>query len=571
MSAGPHYRIELADLSAHRYRVTLTLPEPAADQVFSLPVWIPGSYLVREFAKHLSGLRACQAGRDLPVEQLDKASWRVPGEPGAGALMLTCDVYAFDASVRTAWLDDQRAFFNPSSLCLRAQGFERAPHRIELTGVPHGWQVATEMPEVEGGWQAPDYDELLDHPFEIGAHWHGQFEAAGIVHRVVVAGAWPSFDGRRLLADVQRICEAQIAFWGGAPFERYSFLLWAVDDGHGGLEHRASTALICARRELPTAAEPALPGDPYARLLGLFSHEYFHAWNVKRLRPAEFAHFDYQRENYTELLWFFEGFTSYYDELFLLRAGLVDAPRYLKLLAASVNGVLAAPGRRVQPLAQASFEAWTKYYRPDENSPNATSNYYGQGALVALCLDLRLRAQGSSLDALMARLWQSSQGGPVSEADVLGAVRMLGGDDVAAALHGWVHGTDELPLAELLGAAGVTWRDEGRQTVAQRLGLRVRESALTGVTVTHVLDGGSAQAGGLHARDEILGANGWRLRRLDDAPALLTAGTHTLRLLVSRDQRLVELPVELPPAKAAAIALSLTDGAHDARQRWLGA
>jgi predicted metalloprotease with PDZ domain len=571
MSAGPHYRIELADLSAHRYRVTLTLAEPAADQRFSLPVWIPGSYLVREFAKHLSGLSARQAGQDLPVQQLDKASWQVPSRADAGPLTLACEVYAFDASVRTAWLDSQRAFFNPSSLCLRAQSFEQREHRLELAGVPAGWHVATEMALADGGWCAPDYDELLDHPFEVGPHWQGEFQAAGISHRVVVAGAWPSFDGERLLADVRRICEAQIAFWGGAPFARYSFLLWAVDEGHGGLEHRASTALICARRELPTATEPAAPSEGYARLLGLFSHEYFHAWNVKRLRPAEFARFDYQRENYTELLWFFEGFTSYYDELMLRRAGLVDGPRYLQLLAASVNGVLAAPGWRVQPLAQASFEAWTKYYRPDENSPNATSNYYAQGALVALCLDLRLRAVGSSLDAVMVQLWQSSQGGPVSESDILAAVQAQGDAAVAEELHGWVHGTQALPLQPLLAAAGVAWREDGRQSVAQRLGLRVRESALTGIAVSHVLNGGAAHAGGVCARDEILGANGWRLRRLDDAPGLLAAGLSTLGLLVSRDQRLLELTVELPAAKAAAVALTLADGAPPARQDWLGA
>ena len=571
MSTGPHYRIELADLAGHRYRVTLTLPQPDADQRVSLPVWIPGSYLVREFAKHLTGLRAEQRGQALSVQQLDKASWQLASRRGEGPVTLTYEVYAFDASVRTAWLDSQRAFFNPSSLCLRVQGQEHEPHAIDLAGVPAGWHVATEMPQHGAQWVAPDYDELLDHPFEIGPHWQGEFTAAGIPHRVVVAGAWPSFDGARLLADVQRVCEAQIAFWGTAPFERYSFLLWAVDDGHGGLEHRASTALICARRELPTPAEPAAPGEGYARLLGLFSHEYFHAWNVKRLRPAEFARFDYQRENYTELLWFFEGFTSYYDELFLCRAGVVDAPRYLKLLAASVNGVLAAPGRRVQPLAQASFEAWTKYYRPDENTPNATSNYYAQGALVALCLDLRLRSLGSSLDDLMARLWQMSGGGLVSEADILDAVRALGNEAVAAELHGWVHGTDELPLPSLLAAAGVLWREEGRQTVAQRLGVRVRESALTGITVTHVLDGGAAHAAGLCARDEILGANGWRLRRLDDAPGLLAGSATTLRLLVSRDQRLVDLEVALPPAGAAAVALSLADTAPASRPSWLGA
>ncbi|MCE4558080.1 M61 family metallopeptidase [Roseateles cellulosilyticus] len=567
---GPRYRIELADLAAHRFRVTLTLPEPAAEQQFSLPVWIPGSYLVREFAKHLSRMTARQGSRELPVEQLDKASWRVRCG-GRAALTLSYEVYAFDASVRTAWLDSQRAFFNASSLCLRAHGREQGAHRIELAGVPKGWHVATEATPATGGFEATDYDELLDHPFEIGPHWTGEFEAAGVPHRVVVAGAWPSFDGERLLADVRRICEAQIALWGGAPFKRYSFLLWAVDDGHGGLEHRASTALICARRELPTSAEPATPGDAYVRLLGLFSHEYFHAWNVKRLRPAEFAAFDYQRENYTELLWFFEGFTSYYDELMLCRAGLVDAPRYVKLLAQTVNGVLAAPGRRVQPLAQASFEAWTKYYRPDENSPNATSNYYGQGALVALCLDLSLRLRRSSLDALMTRLWASTDGGSVSEPAVLGAVEALGGAELAGQLHQWVHGTDELPLRDLLQAHGVGWRDEGRQTVAQRLGLRVREAALTGIHVTHVLAGGAAEAGGVNARDEILGCEGWRLRRLDDVPALLAPGQTRLRLLVNRDQRLLELALELPPAQAAAVALAPAPGAHAVRRRWLGA
>jgi len=567
---GPRYRVELADIAAHRYRVTLTLPNPAPEQQVSLPVWIPGSYLVREFAKHLSGLRARQGSRELAVEQLDKASWRVRCA-GRAALVLTYDIYAFDASVRTAWLDSQRAFFNPSSLCLRAHGREGEAHRIDLARLPKGWHVATEMPERDVGFEAAGYDELVDHPFEIGPHWQGEFTAAAVPHRIVVAGAWPSFDGERLLADVQRICEAQIAFWGGAPFQRYSFLLWAVDDGHGGLEHRASTALICARRELPTATESAAPSDGYARLLGLFSHEYFHAWNVKRLRPAEFASFDYQRENYTELLWFFEGFTSYYDELMLRRAGLIDAPRYLKLLVASVNGVLAAPGRRVQPLAQASFEAWTKYYRPDENSPNATSNYYGQGALVALCLDLTLRAHQSSLDALMLQLWAGSDGGPISEADILAAVTALGGAEVSAQLHGWVHGTDELPLQSLLATHGVDWREDGRQSVAQRLGLRARESALTGVQVSHVLTGGAAEAAGVSARDEVLGCNGWRLRRLDDAPGLLAAGDTQLRLLISRDQRLIELTVELPPARPASVALTLADGEQAARRRWLGA
>lgn len=255
----------------------------------------------------------------------------------------------------------------------------------------------------------------------------------------------------------------------------------------------------------------------------------------------------------------------------LCRAGLVEPSRYLKMLAAAVNGVLATPGRRVQSLAQASFEAWTKYYRPDENSPNATSNYYGQGALVALCLDLSLRAGKSSLDALMRQLWQSSRGGPISEADILSTVRALGGDDLAKQLHRWVHGTDELPLRDLLTSSGIEWREEGRQSVAQRLGVKARETALTGITISHVLRGSAAETGGLNARDEVLGCNGWRLRRLDDVPALLASVEAPLRLLVARDQRLVELEVLLPPARPAAVALAVAAGTHAVRRRWLGA
>ena len=561
------YRIELAHQGAHQFRVTLTVPQPAAQQVLALPVWIPGSYLVREFAKHWSDLSATQGGQPVALRALDKASWQADCLAGV-PLQVSATVYAFDPSVRTAWLDADRAFFNPSSLCLRVLGQEEAVHRIEIGTLPEGWQVGTAMRQVQGGYEATGYDELVDHPFEIGPWRAVDFDATGVPHEIVLAGAWPNADLGRLAADVQRICAAQIAFWGVAPFDRYQFQLWTVDDGHGGLEHRASTALIAARRDLPTAIESATsPSDGYVRLLGLFSHEYFHAWNVKRLRPAEFARFDYQRENTTELLWFFEGFTSYYDDLMLLRAGLIDAPRYLKLLAATVNGVLAAPGRLTQSLAEASYEAWIKYYRPDENSPNATVSYYAKGALVALCLDLALREQGRDLDGLMRQLWAETSGGPVSEAQILAAAGAC-----AARLHDWVHSTAELPLRELLAGHGIEWRDEGRAMLAQRLGLKVREAS--GVQVTHVLAGSAAQQAGLSARDEILGVNGYRVRRLDEALQWI-APTGTLQVLVCRDQRLITLPVALPEAGPASVALALAGGCEDAalqrRQAWLKA
>jgi len=570
------YQIGLEDVHAHTFSVTLTVPRPAALQVVSLPTWIPGSYLLREFARHMSGMTARQGGVDVRAEQLDKASWRLSCTDAA-PLVLRYRVHAFDNSVRSAFLDAQRGFFNNTSLCLRVHGAELHAHRLSLVGLPAGWQVATAMPVADFGWVAANYDELVDHPFELGRFWQGDFTAAGVCHRIVVSGALPVFDGARLLADAERICAAHIAFWGGVvPFTNYTFFLNAVDEGYGGLEHRASTALIAPRRDLPRAGQ-ADTSDGYLRLLGLISHEYFHSWNVKRLKPAEFAKLDYTRENYTELLWFFEGFTSYFDELMLLRAGLIDAPRYLKLLAVTASGVLATPGRQVQSVAEASFDAWVKYYRPDENSPNSTISYYGKGALVALALDLRLRASSAhTLDDVMRGLWQRSAGGPISEADILAVVTECGDAVTAQALSTWVHGTDDLPLPELLEAAGVQWRAD-KPNVAQRLGLRVSESALTGVQVKQVLAGSAAQAAGFCAADEVIGCNDWRLRRLDDVPLSLAAGQSGLRFVVSRDQRLIELLVEWPPHDegAAPVLLSLADSAsqpvRDLRHAWLGA
>ena len=593
------YRIDAAGARAHLFRVTLRVARPAREQVVSLPVWIPGSYLVREFARHVSSLRARQGQRECSIRQLDKASWLVRCE-GAAALTLDYSVYAFDPSVRAAFLDGERGFFNPTSLCLRVHDREAGPHAIAFAGLPRGWQIATAMPVAEGGrcYVAPDYDALADHPFELGRFWRGSFVACGVAHEFVVAGAWPAFDGARLLADTRRICEAQIAFWHGAnargrdlPFDRYVFLLNAVDEGQGGLEHRASTALVAPRRKLPRIGMAPVGGtldDAYADLLGLISHEYFHTWNVKRMRPAEFARLDYTQENYTELLWFFEGFTSYYDDLMLRRAGLVDDARYLSLLAKNVNAVLGAPGRRVQSVAQASFDAWVKYYRSDENTPNATISYYAKGALVALALDLSLRSASggkATLDDVMRALWAASGGGPISEADILAATAKVAGarrgKAIAAALAGWAHGTGELPLADSLARFGVQWRSQPA-TLAQRLGVRVAESALTGVKLTHVLRGGAAEQAGLSAGDELIALDDWRLRRLDDAQALLAARPESGRrsssceLLVSRDQRVLRILLDVPSAGEGDASVQLAvDGAASAkvrtlRQGWLG-
>jgi len=574
-AAALHYSVQVQDLHAHLFAVTLTIAQPAALQRVSLPVWIPGSYLVREFSKSLQRLKASQDNKTLELAQVDKCHWDIRCKTDQ-PLILSYEVYAFDNSVRTAWLDAERGFFNGTSLFLQVDGQAHAPHTLELlsNNTPAGWQVATGLNALKtnkagfGRYQASDYDELVDCPVEMGHFWQASFVAGGITHRFVVAGAPPSFDGERLLADTKAICETEIRFWHGdraaqqAPHKSYLFMLNAVDDGYGGLEHRNSTALICTRKDLPRLSNPALSLAPatdkkpkrsegYITLLGLISHEYFHTWNVKRLRPAEFASYDYGTENYTQLLWFFEGFTNYYDDLLLHRAGLIDDTTYLKLLTKGINQVLQTPGRALQSVAQASFDAWVKYYRQDENTPNATVSYYTKGSLVALMLDLTLRAEGkTTLDDVMRGLWLRTQGGPMTEADLCSVLAERSGRSFAKEIKRWVHGTADLPIKARLEAQGLAVLEEPAQ-IAQRLGLRVTEGSSVHIKV--VLRGGAAERAGLSAGDEWIGlevgsgksATQWRLGRLDELP--LYAGTATkVGALVARDKKLLTLSLALP-------------------------
>ena len=572
-NAAITYEVRIADLHAHLFQVSLTIQRPAACQQLSLPVWIPGSYLVREFSKNLQQLQARQGNKVLAITQLDKCSWQVQCSEGK-PLVLNYLIYAFDSSVRTAWLDSTRGFFNGTSVFLRVLGQEDVPHALTLLAHQHlpDWHAATGLaPEKVskrgfGSYLAVNYDELVDSPVELGAFWSGSFVTCGVPHRFVVSGAPPGFDGKRLLADTQKICEAEIHFWHGtkagsksankAPHRNYLFMLNAVDEGYGGLEHRNSTALICKRKDLPRLKPQNDPTDKkalegYATLLGLISHEYFHTWNVKRLRPAEFTDFDYANENYTELLWFFEGFTSYYDDLLLHRAALIDQATYLALLGKTINQVLQTPGREIQSVAQASFDAWVKYYRQDENTGNATISYYTKGSLVALCLDLTLRQEAkSSLDAVMRGLWQRCRGGPMTEADLLTVLEHLSGRSFQKEIALWVHSSAELPLQTLLERQGVLVQQESTD-LAQRLGLRATESA--GVHVKSVLRGSAAEQAGFAAGDEWLAlesgtgkqASSWRLSRLDDVPLYAGAATK-VGALVARDKRILKLSLKLP-------------------------
>lgn len=576
--AGVSYTVSYDQVESHLFQVELRIAQPAKQQLLSLPVWIAGSYLVREFSGQLQSLSAVQGRSACVVRQRSKNEW-VVSTNGSSTLTVRYAVYAFDASVRTAYLDQTRGFFNPTSLCLRVAGQTDAPQQLAISKPAQtslaAWRVSTAlMPQhIDakgfGSYVAANYDELADSPVTLGDFWRGQFKLRGVTHQFVVTGmgnsADPGFDTKRLLADTKRICEAEMALWHGTgagatalPFDRYVFMLHASGNGYGGLEHQHSTALICQRTDLPSVslsgAVPSVPPtalDGYTQLLGLISHEYFHTWNVKRMRPAELASINYDRENYTELLWFFEGFTSYFDDLLVHRAGLISRDAYLELLTKTMNQVAQSPGRLVQSVAQSSFDAWVKYYRINENTPNATVSYYTKGALVALCLDLSLRSAGSTLDQLMRTLWTRTNGGPMREQDVVGALKQMGHADLARQLLSWVHSTDELPVAALLAAFGVQ-QSASAATSAQQLGVRVSET--NGLRISHVQRGSAAEMAGLASGDEWLAVtvNGqtWRVNKLADVLAWVPASGE-VQALVNRDGQVLTVALQWPTQSAA--------------------
>jgi predicted metalloprotease with PDZ domain len=529
------YSIVPKNPAAHLFEVTLSVPDPdPAGQCFRLPAWIPGSYMIREFARNIVVLRARnEAGRKVAIEKTDKHTWRAA--PANGALTLVYEVYAWDLSVRAAHLDDTIGFFNGSSVFLAAAGREADACEIEIQP-PAGdaganWRVATALRAAAGTprhgfgtYRAADYDELIDHPVTLGEFALGRFVACGVPHEIVISGRVPALDMGRLENDLQRICEAQIALFEPktrqAPVERYVFMTLAVTDGYGGLEHRASTALICNRADLPTVGHAGTTAG-YRTYLGLCSHEYFHTWNVKRNKPDAFAPYDLTQENYTRLLWLFEGFTSYYDDLMLVRSGLIGTADYFGLLGKTIGGVLRGAGRLKQSVADSSFDAWVKYYRQDENAANAIVSYYTKGSLVALAFDLSIRAQTAgrkSLDDVMRALWRRYgrefyTGRPrgIGEDDVLPLIAEATGADLGKLFADAVHGTRDLPLDALFAPLGLALQPEAGPDVPS-MGARLRNGMQGhGPILATVFDGGPAQKAGLSAGDVLVALDGLRV------------------------------------------------------------
>ncbi|GKT12254.1 MAG: hypothetical protein ISEC1_P1231 [Thiomicrorhabdus sp.] len=535
LKSNLYYTLTPADPKGHLFDVTLTIAKPSSPiQVVSLPNWIPGSYLIRDFSKHLIGLKAV-AEDSSPVELtlVNKSSWQF--ENPNQAVTISYQVYAWDLSVRGSHFDESHAFFNGTSVFLAVEEQRQSVCLFELLPTPftqdNQWKVATGLPVNQinhlgfGIYQADSYNTLIDHPFELGTFTEIDFEACGIPHKMVLTGLFDC-DEARLKADLIKICEYEINLFGHpAPMESYLFQVMVTGSDYGGLEHRNSTALMCSRNDLPYKGMDKATDD-YLRFLELCSHEYFHTWNVKRIQPEIYQLADLSKPVYTNQLWWFEGITSYYDGMILHRAGLVDHKTYLKLLAEQMTRVYRMPGRFKQSAAESSQLTWTKFYQQDENAPNAIISYYTKGSLIALGLDLTIRQQTAgkkSLDDVLLHLWNTfgSQGVGLKEYQIEQLCSEVSGIDLTDFFNRYLYGTEDIPFETLFAAVGIDFElrqptsltDTGgtpntEELLVNHLGANIADSGKDSVKITHVWHNQPAYQAGLSAQDELIAING---------------------------------------------------------------
>lgn len=584
------YSILPSDPKAHLFDVSINIPSPVANQCLSLPAWIPGSYMIRDFARNLISIRASQNGAPVALNQLDKQRWQLACTQGA-PVTVQYQVYAFDMSVRSAHLDMSHGFFNGSSVFLAVEGQTEQPLLVsmqapDLPELAH-WRLATGLKRRSGdAWHfgdfvADDYDALIDHPVEMGDFTLASFDACGVPHHIVLTGRHRCHLDR-LCTDLKAICETQIRLFGGnAPFDEYLFMTMVLDNGFGGLEHRNSTALVCSRKDLPLTMDEAVSKD-YRSYLSLCSHEYFHNWNVKRIKPEVFLPYSLESESYTRQLWAYEGITSYYDDLLTLRAGRVNTEAYLDMLSETMTRVYRGKGRFKQSLRDSSFNAWTKFYKQDENAQNAIVSYYTKGALFALFLDLTLRKETdgeTNIDSLMQLLWQrfGAQGKGTSETSHYELVSELLGRD-ASGIFAYLDNTDDLPLEPLLAHFGVRMElrpasgqsDSGGgrpDTLKVALGAKFKPETL-GVRIQTVAEGGSAHQAGLSVGDLLIAVDHLQAGAgLEKQLESYGAGTELAIHLLRRDE-LHTATLQLQAAPLDTVSLYLEDKAAVAA--WLG-
>lgn len=541
-TAALHYTIT-PQPHQHSFHVQLRISgsHPCGVTLF-LPNWIAGSYMIRDFARHIVSIRAYHDDEQAAVlTPLTQFSWQSTGF--SHGLTLEYEVFAHDPSVRTAFLNTETGFFNATSLCLSVAEYADQPHTLTLNPPAHSsqWQVATQLSRAPttpehgfGEYFAANYDELADRPVRMGIlHWL-QFTASGIPHTIALSGAFQNLDAQRLIKNTQAICTEQLHLFeptpravsneSHAPFPSYLFLIDVRGSGYGGLEHRDSTALLCARDSLPTTADASERRPEYIELLGLISHEYFHSWNVKRIKPANFVRYDLTQSTDTSLLWFFEGVTNYYDDLILHRAGILNESQYFNILNRNIDSVFRHRAQLRQTVTEAGFYAWTKYYQPTENSLNANVNYYVKGALVALCIDLFIRHNSRdhfSLDDVMRQLWRdfghdfyhTDQPRGVTLVDIQNAIERFAGVSAQDLLYVALFSTQPLPLNLLLLTQGLHLKY--RRPHSAELGAALKKTE-GGWLVERVASDSMAERAGLAAQDVLIALNRFKLDKKPD-------------------------------------------------------
>lgn len=514
------YQVSLPNPANHLFEVELQIQDWSLDTLdLKLPVWTPGSYVVREYSRHLQAVQAHgREGDRLVCQKLSKNHWQV-NTAGVTSLTVSYQVLATELTVRTNHLDTSHGYFNPAALLLYVPQAQYQPLKVKIVPPKPGWHVATPLPSVPGEantFLAADYDTLVDSPFEIGPHQHYAFAVQGIPHEFVIWGEG-NLKPSKVLQDTQRVVETEAALFGGLPYDRYLFLLHLVPQGYGGLEHKNACSLIYSRLGF---SEP----ESYQRFVQLVAHEFFHLWNIKRIRPKALETFDYEGENYTPSLWFSEGTTSYYDLLIPFRAGIYNAQTFLDAVSKDITRLQTTPGREVQPLAESSFDAWIKLYRRDAYSDNHQISYYLKGELVSFLLDLLIRDRHDnqrSLDDVMRQMWQQfgkDEIGFTPEA-LQTVFETVVDQPLGSFFQTYLETTKELPFDHFLQPFGLHL--ELTEGDTPWFGATVIPESDRAV-VKFVTAGSPAEQAGLDIGDELLALNGLKLtgrdlqRRLQD-------------------------------------------------------
>ncbi|MGH1341618.1 MAG: M61 family metallopeptidase [Nannocystales bacterium] len=574
-AAPVHYRVDLSEPASQYMHVTARIPSRSARTKLALPAWTPGSYRIRDFGKHVFGFSAESLdGKALEVEPLDKQTWEVHN--GGRPFVARYRVYTATPSVRTSMLDDTHASINGASVFVFEPGKLRRPHRVELS-TPEGWSVHTALPTRDGGLIADDYDILVDSPIEVGTPAVDRFQLYGTAFEYVLTSPDDlKLDQARLVRESKAISGAFAEMMGGFPMQRYVFLMNVGDVGGGGLEHAQSTMMMMSRSAFDK-------DDGYDRAARLTAHEFFHLWNVKRIHDATLGPFDYQRENYSRLLWFHEGFTETMESLAMRRSGLWSAKEYLDHVATTLTAFERKPGRNAMPLSEVSFRAWTHAYQPENNHRNETISYYEKGDMVGVALDLKIRlaSEGKgSLPGVFRRLMTrfGSKGKGITAADIEQAASDEAGVDLADFFARHVDGVEPVPLAALLEQAGVVvtsrpvWSRADGSDVPQAASKRAWAGLeLKGTSVRNVIPGSPADTGTIMRGDEIIAVQG---RRVKTEAALRTAlgrvgAGQRATLTAFRGSRLLDLDVELEDNPHRTVSLELPKEPNPVVRGWL--